>query len=190
VARRRGESLPATNTRFWFSPGKFDYQITQSADTGYLETAQVVLQDENQKLTSGGLSASGSVNPLTRAFTCAWTERMEDTYRAEPIWRDMHNIFRHFALARIIVAHNLLERVKFRSRELLDTHIVQPVKLWDTLPGRSLVYNDEGSLGWACGGVSMAFDESNSRARVSKSAGAVARVMSSRRQGAISWAVS
>jgi hypothetical protein len=190
IARQRGTTLGPTNTRFWFAPGRFDYQVTPAADAGFLETAQVVLQDEDEKLTHDGLAASGAVNPMTRAFTCAWTERMEDTYRAEPIWRDMHNIFRHFALARIIVRHGVLEAVRFQVREHLDAYVVQPVKLWDTLPGKSLVYRDDSYTSWVCGGVSLGFDEASSQRRVTGSGDAAAKVMARRPQrGAVSWDV-
>src|SRR5690606_9584281 len=116
VAAGRAPVMESVNTRFWFEPGQFTYRydVDGGAETVFLDTAMVVLSDENQMVpTSGALRASGKVNPFSRAFACAWTDRMEDVYRAEPIWRDMHNIFRHFALARVIVERDALRSVNF-----------------------------------------------------------------------------
>lgn len=178
--KRRRDLGGATNTRFWFSAKSFDYQISASGDEGFLETSQVVLEDEDEMLTASGRTASGKVNPLTRAFTCAWTERMEEVYQAEPIWRDMHNIFRHFALAKAIVDQGVLEKARFNPRVLLETYIVRPVILWDTLPGLGVIDRVENLRTWVCGGVSLGMNRLNSAPRLVTKVGVGNAVLSSR----------
>jgi hypothetical protein len=155
------------NTRYWFEAGRFSCQQSAGDDTIFVDIAQVVLKDENQSLTGKGLSAAGDVDEITRAFTCAWTERMEDTYRAEPIWRDMHNIFRHFAVARAIRDNNALDRVNFAGEYLLDKHVLGTVHVAPTLPGTGRVADYVSSRGGktsrlytnVCGGVSVGFGD-------------------------------
>ncbi len=117
----RGADLgPGHKTRYWFEPGRFSYQYSEEADTVFLDTAQVVLRDEDQRSNTN--IASGKVDPISREFACAWTARMEDTYRAEPIWRDMHNIFRLFAVSRIIADRKAFREVAFAQDMLLDRY--------------------------------------------------------------------
>jgi hypothetical protein len=156
---------PGTNTRYWFQPGTFSYQVSDDAETVFMDTAQVVLNDEDQVLRPGKLEASGRVNPFSRAFTCAWTSRMEDVYKAEPIWRDMHNIFRHFALARIMADREAFERAGFNGDYLLDRHEIAKADVPDSLPGLGRVIPYETRRGRTttnhlpsiCGGVSIGF---------------------------------
>lgn len=162
-----GRRTPASNTRYWFEAGRFSCQQSSGDDTVFIDIAQVVLKDEAQSLTKSGLSASGATDPVTRAFTCAWTERMEETYKAEPIWRDMHNIFRHFAVARAIRDNNALERVNFDGEYLLDKHVLGTVNVGPTLPGTGRIGQYVASRDgrshtmstWTCGGVSVGFGD-------------------------------
>ncbi|QFR33581.1 DUF1598 domain-containing protein [Ancylobacter sp. TS-1] len=179
------------STRFWFTPGQFNYQISPDGETGFLETAQVILRDEDQRNTGQALVASGLTNPIARAFTCAWTERMEDVYRAEPIWRDMNNIFRHFAVARILEQRRVLERVRVDMRVLLDTYTPEPVKLPETLPGLGFVDRQSGQIWSICGGVSLGFDRATLGGREFVTPDAVRRVMAQRPAvGTLDWDVS
>jgi hypothetical protein len=155
------------HTRYWFQPGKFGYQVSAESDTVFLDTAQVVLHDEDQRLKPGALVASGNIDSISRSFTCAWTERMEDTYRAEPIWRDMHNIFRHFALARVMKDRKALTQVEFAGDYLLDKFDIPKVELPPSLPGTGRIIEYETKSGRTttrhtsstCGGVSVQFEK-------------------------------
>jgi hypothetical protein len=91
--------------RLWFHAGRFSYQISPEKDVVFMDCAQVLISDQATVIKNGELVDNPDpsvVNPIHRAFTCAWQARMEEIYKAEPIWRDMHNIFRHFALGRIM----------------------------------------------------------------------------------------
>src|SRR5581483_8337596 len=116
-----GKKLTPHNPyRFWFESGQFSYQASEDAATVFLDRAQVVLNDEDQKIATAGLVASGNIDPLTRGFACSWTDRMEDVYNAEPIWRELHNMFRHFALTRILKDCDAFTQAEFDSAFLLD----------------------------------------------------------------------
>ncbi len=177
AAANRGENdaVHATNTRFWFEAGHFNFQGSSEADIAFLDgdtvffdVAEVVLRDEDQRLEAKGLTASGKVNPVSRAFTCAWTQRMEDIYRVEYIWRDMHNIFRHFAVARVMVDRRAFTHVGFAASFLLDQYGPAAVTVPPTLPGLGRIDSYETHHGattitnspWVCGGISLEFAHS------------------------------
>lgn len=174
AAANRGETNVGQgwNTRYWFEAGRFNYQGSSEADIAFLDgdtvffdSAEVVLHDEDQRLQAQGLSASGNVNPTSRAFTCAWTRRMEDVYRAEPIWRHMHSIYRHFAVARVMVDRKAFARVGFSGDFLLDRYTIPQTVVSRTLPGLGRidgydVHKNGANLHystWVCGGVSIDF---------------------------------
>jgi hypothetical protein len=187
------------NNRYWFEPGQFSYQY--DADTVFLDSTQVVLRDEDQQLKPNVLVASGRTDPITRAFACMWTERMEDTYRAEPIWRDMHNIFRLFALARTMADRNAFAQAGLSDEMLLDRYQVPHVEVPATLPGlggwEELEQRNAGSTGfrrysnWVCGGVAVGFArplEAKPDAGETRVSGRI--VLASRRDAnAVTWSV-
>src|SRR5271156_6353260 len=151
------------NTRFWFQAGRFSYQVSEDADAVFLDRSQVVLNDENQMLSGNALVASGKTDPISREFTCAWTSRMEDTYKAEVLWRDMFNIFRHFAVARIMKDNEAISRADFSGDFLLEQYVVPIVNLPNTLPGLGHLskYPHTGGVltPSVCGGVSVGFNK-------------------------------
>jgi hypothetical protein len=195
-----------SNTRYWFEAGVFNYQGSSEADIAFLDgdtvffdIAQVVLRDEDQRLEAKGLAASGKINPTSRAFACAWTQRMEDIYRAEPIWRDMQNIYRHFAVARAIVNRKAFGRVGFPGDFLLDRYNVAQVSIPTTLPGLGHAHTYDVPVksgtasysGWVCGGVSIDFNSSLPATPASVETQGLARRVIARRpeRDAISWTV-
>ncbi|WP_157195757.1 DUF1598 domain-containing protein [Bradyrhizobium sp. YR681] len=158
--------LVANITRYWFTPGQFGYIASEDgADTIYLDRAQVLLKDEAEVLTAGASKtvASGSIDTYARAFTCAWTASMEETYRAEPIWRELYNMYRHFAVARIMAETGAFNRVKLDIAFLLDRYKVPNVNLPASLPGLSRIVTHSTkrrSTTWnaayaVCGGVQV-----------------------------------
>lgn len=160
--------LPADKgspTRYWFQPGRFSFQASDDSDTVFMDVAQVVLNDEVQVIKAGELVAAGKTDPITRAFTCAWTSRMEDVYKAEPIWRDMHNIFRGFALARVMSDRQAFVRAGFDPAFLLNTYELANVSVPPSLAGLSRIIEYKTSEGRratshapvVCGGVSVGF---------------------------------
>lgn len=166
-AKNGRPSQPQFNSnRMWFQPGSFSYQISQNRRSVFLDRAQVVLNDRATVVdASGNLIDGGPDSAFSRAFTCAWTERMEEVYQAEPVWRDMHNIYRHFAIADVIVRENLFEDAGFDASFLLETYRPERTKMPDTLPGHAKIFNmKDGTFSQVytvCGGVSVGFHEDN-----------------------------
>ncbi len=204
VAKWREEAAERTksrrfNTRYWFQPGRFTYQASNDADTVFVDFAQVILNDEDQFLKGGALVASGEIDDVSRAFTCAWTDRMEDIYKAEAIWRDMHNIFRHFAVARIMRDRDVFTQVGFAGEFLLDRYNLPNVDVPATLAGLGHVEEYEQRRGSAksrlaysvCGGVSVGFNkplEKNSDTGGTQASGRSV-IVSRPATSAVAWAV-
>lgn len=196
----RGADLgPGHKTRYWFEPGRFSYQYSEEADTVFLDTAQVVLRDEDQRSNTN--IASGKVDPISREFACAWTARMEDTYRAEPIWRDMHNIFRLFAVSRIIADRKAFREVAFAQDMLLDRYELPVVPVPKSLPGlgRWEEYNKRERrsstlyTNWVCGGVTVGFTkpiDTTEVATETPSSGRTVIAAKPPEMAAVSWPVS
>ncbi len=168
-ATEKGRRIPKFNqARFWFEPGQFAYKVSGNDDTVFLDTAQVVLRDQVQSFAEGKIvdAARTNVDRFNRAFACAWTEQMEETYRAEPIWRDMHNIYRHFAIARIMADKRAFRQVEFDPELVLDRFDIPRTELPDAVPGLGRIEsweygrsNRHGTYYVAvCGGVSVAFN--------------------------------
>jgi len=89
-------------TRFWFHPGETTYRA--STDAVLLDRADVTLLDEQEHVTRAGtIEASGKVNTLARAFTCAFTRRYSEIAALRPIYRELEGLFRWTALAKLMV---------------------------------------------------------------------------------------
>jgi hypothetical protein len=175
AAAMRGDNVArGWSTRYWFEAGRFNYQGSREADmslldgdTVFFESAEVTLRDEDQRLAAQVLAASGRINPLARAFSCAWTRRMDEVYRSEPIWRDMHNMFRHVAVARVMAERKALARVDFGAEFLLERYAVTQVPMPATLPGLGRVggYSVKNGAAilnyatWVCGGIAIDFSQ-------------------------------
>ena len=156
---RRGirEGYQARTKRYWFTPGQFIVQTTPQKDLAFLETAQILLKDEGQTIVNGALVASGETDAAARAFTCAWSNRMEDVLNSEVIWREMRNIYCIFALSRALVELNAFERASFDGSVFLRAHELAFTKVPDTLPGTGrIVSSDSLNISFGiCGGVSL-----------------------------------
>jgi hypothetical protein len=156
-------------TRYWFMPGRFNHVASTDGKTFFLDYAQVVLRDEDEKAQAGGGKVStGRVDPYARAFTCAWTARMEEIYEAEPIWRQMHNMYRNFAVARVMSDNDTFDKAGFDPAFLLERYQVPRVDVPDTIPGSGRVEIEVksykgGKTTYArstCGGVDVGFNKS------------------------------
>ena len=155
---RAGTSMGdwSSRRRFWFEPGKFEY--SHDYRIASLQSAQVILSDADANADAG--AKGGDEDPIAREFACDWTARMEETFRAEPIWRDMYNIYRHFAIAHILKEENLHH---YELTRLIDAHEIDHVELPDTLPGLGRWETIEETKGnrrltlvsSVCGGVSL-----------------------------------
>jgi len=158
----------SSRRRFWFEPGKFEY--AHDYQVASLQSAQVILSDADANADAG--AKNGNEDPIAREFACDWTARMEDTIRAEPIWRDMYNIYRHFAIAHMLKERSLHH---YELTRLIDAHQIDHVELPDTLPGLGRWETIEETKGnrrmtlvsSVCGGVSLGLASRVTATRVS-----------------------
>jgi hypothetical protein len=161
--------VSGATTRYWFTQGRFTYGAAKDTDNMVrFGLTQVVLNDEDSVYTPGkGSVVSDRVDPGVRAFTCAWTDRMEETYRADPLWQEMRTMFRYFALTRIMYDHDAFEKAELETEFLLTRYAVPRVTMPDTLPGISRLETAkrrDGRTTWTyartvCGGVSVGFNK-------------------------------
>ena len=144
--------------RWWFSAGEFSYQ-TASSTVAFLDKAQVVLNHQAEVIRNGEMVDAGVDAIDEAAFGCDWTDRMEETFQSEQLWCEMRNVFRHFAVARIIADNGVLNQAGFDAEVLLRTHQVERVPIPDTIQGAGLVAEqDIGGSPWfmpTCGGVTV-----------------------------------
>lgn len=155
-------------TRYWFTPGRFGYGApADNPNIVRFTYAQVMLKTEEEADTPGGRKSTGTINSYARAFTCAWTERMEEVYRSEPLWQEMRNMYRHFAMARIMRDLNAIGAAGFDAGFLLDGYEIPRVPVPDTTAGGSRVETAtrrDGRITYTyarstCGGVDVGFNE-------------------------------
>jgi hypothetical protein len=195
-AEAGGGGAHYTNTRYWFQAGHFSYQVSEAADTVFLEQAQLVLNDEDNINKPDAVVASGKVDPLSRAFSCAWTERMTDTIAAEPVWRDMYNVFRHFAVARVMNDKRAFERAGLPGDFLLDRYELPKISMPDALPGALRIFEYTAGKGnrrytsTACGGVTVSMTDIQSAVLTPVTLAAAKTVVASRPSpSALGWPV-
>jgi hypothetical protein len=95
---------PGRYVRNWFEPGKQTY-IEDRASV-FMDCVQVVLKDMHHE-ADGSEQKEDKYNEteqiVSRGWTCAWTNKMNEVVRSEPIWADMYSVFRHVALARVLM---------------------------------------------------------------------------------------
>jgi hypothetical protein len=199
VANRIGAKFPRPKyemNRWWFRAGSFTFQETALKDAFFLATAQIVLSHEAENVANGQLVSANVVAPDEAAYICDWNSRMEETFRAEAIWRQMYNVYRHFAIGRILAENGILESLSLNDKELLRDYRVKFVDVPDSLPGQSLM--TEVPLGknskWTfafCGGVSIDFDNSNLKKDLATVAPSLGDRVVARRPhpGAAAWRV-
>jgi hypothetical protein len=188
----RPDPVQSHYMRYWFAAGSFEYQYSQ--DIAFLETAPVVLLDE-ANLNTAVMTPSGLVSGFARAFTCEWSRRMEEINSAEPLWRDMHNMFRHFAISQIIASTKTFEKSGFDATFLLEGYSLEFVKLLDTMPAASkitvLKVDEKVLYRGNYGGVSLNLNDNlmMAKQRTSDVSAARTAVIGSRSSAAVAWNV-
>lgn len=168
AAGRDPSAISGAITRYWFTPGRFGYGApADNPNIVRFTHAQVTLRTEEEADTDSGRKSTGKINSYARAFTCAWTERMEEVYRSEPLWQEMRNMYRHFAMARIMRDLDAIEAAGFDAAFLLDGYEIPRVPVPDTTAGGSRVETAtrrDGRMTYTyarstCGGVDVGFNK-------------------------------
>lgn len=127
-------------SRFWFESGKISYILDGS--TAFLDVVQVVLRDVPEAMiekdgvqsTRDGPELAG-VTLLSRAqhaYTCSFTNRMEEIVRTGQPWQGLNDGFRHFAFARSLVSAQALNDID--QDLLLKTYSPKKVTIASQFP--------------------------------------------------------
>lgn len=173
-ASRNGKSpsisLTSTN-RFWYYPGENLYV----EDDGVLliGKCQVVLLTEEEFVTSTGQTVgTGQSDPLAQRFSQNYSSLYSEIAQLRPIYKELENLFRFVALAKILKFKSVLEEADL-SLEYLFNHIEIPQDhVTETVPGRHsikrLEHKRELTNGYqtiqlwlpSCGGVDIRIEPS------------------------------
>jgi hypothetical protein len=113
--RRPRAPMSQIGGRFWFESGKVSY--VEDGSTTFLDLVQVVLRDVPVRRrehregddpdTEAKVDAPEELENSTwlqhvRAYTCSFTNRMDDIVRSGEPWQGLNDAFRLVALARVI----------------------------------------------------------------------------------------
>jgi hypothetical protein len=165
ISKNQPITVPASClNRFEFCPGENKYKY----DDGIvlIDQCPVFLLTEEQYLTTNNeISGRGRPDPLAEKFASDFTRQYPKIARQKPIYRELENLFRFVALAKIMKLNQVDDQVDLDY--LLDQAPVSRVKVDQTLPGISQVKElrhrwdfpdrSETLQLWlpSCGGVSM-----------------------------------
>lgn len=184
-------------TRWWFRAGTFSVQRAPGGDAAFLDRAQVILSVTHERIVNFKAVDSNVEDTPEDQYACDWTSRMEETFFAEQLWREMGNVFRHFGVARLINRDGALEASGLDPAPLLDTIPLHEVRIPDTVPGSVLIsrrYGEQGPVSVHCGGVTLDVTERNLAVsdvedRDAMSAASQAILRNRPAAGALSWRV-
>ncbi len=124
--------------RFWFKPGENIY--TEVDDVVLIEQCPVILRTEETYLSSkGGYISGKSVDPSAQSFCKDFSELYEQIAIQRPIYRELENLFRFVALAKIIKYKSAHTTAGLDLSYLLEDFPVQENPVSRQLPGRSAV---------------------------------------------------
>ena len=152
--------------RFWFYPGENIYQ--EDEDIFMIERCPVtLLTEENYLSSSGDYVSSGNVDQHAQQFCENFTECYDQVSELRPIYRDLENLFRTVALAKIIKFKSSHTNAGLDLSYFLEHFPVKKSEVKPQLPGRSAVkefhHKQEFEDGYqitrlwlpSCGGVSI-----------------------------------
>ncbi len=152
VVAVRGEHQ---GTRFWFAPDIFSYREDETARVRIFDRKTIALNSVGSMPDpNGGTRDTAQLDPDARTATCAWTARMNEFHRAEPIWQEMYHIFSHFGVVNMMQDAGALSIVTKSSRWLIEEFTVPYVRTPLTYPSLAKI-----SMSLGCGGVSLSFDD-------------------------------
>lgn len=169
VRIRKGESraAPINNlNRFWFSPG--EYFFLEDDNMVMIERCAVKLLTEEEHMNEQGkIVGAGHANPAAKQFSEDFTGFYDDIATERPIFRELENLFRFVALAKVLKLKSPHLKIGLNLDYLLEQYQVSTEKVKDHLPGRYHVRKYEGRTRYdggnqtfklwmpSCGGVEI-----------------------------------
>ena len=180
--------------RFWFFPGRI--RFLEDRGVVALASCRVALLTEAQSLARRGrITGLGRPNPMAAQFARQFTAHYAEISRRRPIYKELANLYRMVALAKIIKAKNWDKRAGLDLAYLLGRRVPR-VAVPQTVPGHAHVgywsQRRKRPGGYAvyrlwlpsCGGVSMRIKpgpRNIARDRSGTTRGLRARVLSARK---------
>jgi hypothetical protein len=152
--------------RRWFVPGRMSY--VRDENSVFIDCVQILLKIETWKLGTFDPDtklATAIKDPIAEDFVCSWTNRMKETIQAEPLFRRMEDIFRMFALARIldrVTGSWGASDIRYLSNQrVFDDYVIPVVSVPDQYPRltRQIEWSSNKGPRWthACGGVTVRY---------------------------------
>ena len=163
--------------RWWFRSGAFTVQRASGGSAAFLDRAQVILSVTHERIVDLNAVDSNVEDTPEDQYACDWSARMEETYLAEQLWREMGNVFRHFGVGQLISRDSALEASGMDPAPLLDGIPLHKVRIPDTVLGSVLFSRRQGENGPVsahCGGVTLDVTERNLKASDAENSEAVA----------------
>lgn len=166
-ALQKGEPVSlASLNRFWFYPGQNSFE--EDEGIAVIKESRVKLLTEEEFLTKeGDVAGSGKANPLAARFAHNLTTHYSEIAHKKPIYKELENLFRFVALAKLMKFKNAVSKAGMESDILLNRFTIKKTWVKPTLPGRSNVKDfkerTETANGYSeyyfwlpsCGGVSI-----------------------------------
>ena len=163
--------------RFWFRPGSL--KIAVAEDGASICECSVILSTEEEFLNSSGkIKGTGRTNPRADRFAKQFTKYYHEISQQRPIFVELNNLYRLFALAQTLKNISLPGPIAQLVQDLETNYEIPTVSLPSTLPGRSNIekfqhkttFENGYSIAnyWlpSCGGVNM--DLPNPKIKYSK----------------------
>ncbi len=155
--------------RFWFNPGSNRYR--EYRGTVFIASCPVMLLTEEEHLTrDGDVKGLGHAEPFAEEFTRSFSRLYAQISRRRPIYRELENLYRFVALAKIFKRRTPHKQVGLNLDYLLVQFPLPRVAVERTLSGRYHVKRFQHRQATAdgtstlmfwlpsCGGVSIKID--------------------------------
>ena len=147
-----------TNSRYWFTLADAAYSFSDRDSSGsYIESCPIVFNNE----TTGNANQS-ALSAVNRIYIHQWNSRMQEILQSELIWKQMNSVYRHFALAKVLLLKDtsipLLTSLKYAASRVQKINIPSQ---YPPIPIHKLVSIKVkgGTINWTnvnCGGISLA----------------------------------
>ncbi len=147
--------------RFWFYPGKI--KMERHKGSYLILQCQVKLLTEAMHTSqSGELQRGYTCDPIADQFTNGFTAVYDKIAQKRPIYYELENMFRLFAIAKVLAKQNTANLNYF-----LHQHIVKPFKVHKNVPGHAALQKLDINTGVgtriirspSCGGVTIRMEE-------------------------------
>jgi hypothetical protein len=142
----------STTGKLTFQPGRMSY--IRDENSIFIDCVQVLLTASSWNIHT----LEKVENPIFRDFAYTWTNRMEEIIRTEPMLRRMQDIFRMFALARILEQNH--ELMHLSDRQVIESYLVPMITVpdhYDTSVVMHSIHSKRPFTWSTCGGVTVRY---------------------------------